>query len=254
MPKSYPVFTAIMLALTSTLSLANSLSSSERQVASLHSAAKHSQQQINQVDDATQALRAEYLSNERTADVVEAYNKQMRILIDSQERELADMALQLESIKEVDQAMLPMLNRMVASLRDFVAQDLPFLNSERSKRLAKLDALLTRADVSLAEKYRQILEAYMVEIQYGRTVETYSGRLQQHDSSRQVNFLRLGRTAFYYQTLEGHESGLWQPAQEEWEVLDEGHNQAIFKAIQIAAQRQVPSLMDLPLPALGANL
>jgi len=90
----------------------------------------------------------------------------------------------------------------------------------------------------------------MVEVQYGRTFEAYSGRLVQDGSNRQVSFLRLGRTALYYQTLSGQESGLWTPTEQRWQVLSEEHNLTLRKAIQIAQQQQVPSLLDLPLPEL----
>lgn len=233
--------------------LASELTSSERQASGSHKQSQQSQQRIDKMDESAHAARAEYLGNERMSDVTEAYNRQIRLLVESQERELADLNAQLQSIQETDQAVLPMLNRMVETLHKFVAADLPFLNEERQKRLTKLDALLLRADVSVAEKYRQILEAYMVEVQYGRTFEAYSGRLRQDDRNRQVNFLRLGRTALYYQTLGGHESGLWLQAQKRWQILTEVQNLILRKAIRIARQQQVPSLIDLPLPTLESR-
>lgn len=247
---------ASMLSLSAVIpagALANELNGGEKQISSSHNVAKKSQQRIDEMDLATREARAEYLSNERMADVMEAYNRQIRLLVESQQRELSDLQIQLDSIEETDRAVLPMLNRMADTLKKYVAADLPFLDDERQKRLEKLDALLLRADVSVAEKYRQILEAYMIEVQYGRTFEAYSGRLTQDGSNRQVNFLRLGRTALYYQTLGGKESGLWQPAEQRWLVLTEEQNLTLRKAIQIAQQQQVPSLIDLPLPKAEAR-
>jgi len=233
--------------------LANELTHSEKQASASHKVAQKSQQRIDQLDLATREARAEYLSNERMADVTEAYNAQVRRLVASQESELADLEAQLQSIEETDQAVLPMLNRMVETLGKFVSADLPFLTDERTQRLAKLKSLLLRADVSVAEKYRQILEAYLVEVQYGRTFEAYSGRLVTDGSNRQVNFLRLGRTALYYQTLGGKESGLWQPAEQRWQMLSEEQNLTLRTALQIAQQQLVPSLIDLPLPKVEAR-
>ncbi len=240
-------------AVVPTVLQASELTSSEKQASAGHRVAQQSQQRIDKMEETTREMRDEYLGNERMSDVTEAYNQQIRLLVESQERELADLEAQLQSIEETDQAVLPMLNRMVKMLRKFVAADLPFLSDERQQRLARLDALLPRADISVAEKYRQILEAYMVEVQYGRTFETYSGRLLQDGGNRQVNFLRLGRTAVYYQTLGGQKSGLWQPALQHWQMLTEEQNLTLRKAIQIARQQQVPSLIDLPLPALESR-
>ena len=236
-----------------TAASANELDKGEKKALLNHAEAGKSQQRIDQMDDATREVRAEYLANERTADVTEAYNRETALLVQSQEQELADLQMQLDSIAETDQAMLPMLSRMVDALRQFVAADLPFLPEERQKRLQKLDDLLLRADVSVAEKYRQILEAYKVEVQYGRTFEAYRGALPQAGEPRQVNFLRLGRTALYFQTLNGEESGLWQPSQQRWQALTEAQTLTLRKAIQIARQQKVPELIDLELPRPKAS-
>lgn len=236
------------LALSSSAAFANELAQSEKRAVANHEAGKSSQTRVDSIDNKKRQAVAEYLDTERMADVTEAYNHQVRLLVASQERELADLEAQLQSIEETDQAVLPMLNRMVETLQKFVDADLPFLPEERAQRLGKLDKLLLRADVSVAEKYRQILEAYMVEVQYGRTFEAYPGKLQNADESRQVNFLRLGRTALYYQTLGGQESALWQPTEQKWQLLTEEQNITLRKAIQIAQQQQVPSLINLPLP------
>jgi len=227
---------------------ADELNKSEKQASSAHSTDKQSQQRINKMDDKTRSARVDYLNNERMADVTEAYNRQIEQLVKAQEQELADLQVQLDSIDETDQSVLPMLSSMVDMLGKFVSADLPFLPKERQQRLAKLEDVLLRADVSVAEKYRQILGAYMVEIQYGRTFEAYSGNLGTNGGERQVNFLRLGRTALYYQTLNGKESGLWQPSQQQWQVLSETQNLTLRKALQIARQQKVPELLDMPLP------
>ncbi|MDI3324531.1 DUF3450 domain-containing protein [Pontibacterium granulatum] len=243
--------TASMLGLGISVSAvlpANPLTNSENKASASHMAAQKSQSRIDQLDLANRDARTKYLNNARMADVIEAYNRQMQLLVASQESELSDLELQLKSIEETDKTVLPMLNSMVDTLQKFVAADLPFLIEERTQRIAKLKAVLLRADVSVAEKYRQILEAYVVEVQYGRTFEAYSGHLTADASRRQVNFLRLGRTALYFQTLGGQESGMWLPSENSWQALTEEQNLTLRRAIQIAQQQQVPSLINLPLP------
>ncbi|WP_136680365.1 DUF3450 domain-containing protein [Neptunomonas sp. XY-337] len=232
---------------------ANELSRSEKVAKDTHEAAKRSQTRIDQVDLASSEAREEYLSNERSADVTEAYNRQLAKLVESQEAELADLDKQLLSLEETDKAVLPMLGQMVATLDKFVAADLPFLPDERIERVEKLHGLLNRADVSVAEKYRQILEAYLVEAQYGRTLEAYSGRVEQQGAERQVTFLRIGRTALYYQTRSGDQSALWEPSRGEWRTLSEAQNLALKTAIAVARQQQVPSLLELPMPKQEAR-
>jgi hypothetical protein len=64
------------------------------------------------------------------------------------------------------------MQNMLDTLARFVDLDVPFLLDERSKRVATLKEMMTRADVSVSEKYRRIVEAYVVEMD-GRTIEAY---------------------------------------------------------------------------------
>jgi len=228
---------------------ANELVSGTKQTVSTHTKSQQSQNRIDTIEQKTKVAVDEYLSNERLSDVTEAYNAQVALLIESQKKEIIDLETQIASIEETDKAVLPMLNKMVDTLGQFVAADTPFLQKEREERLQKLNGLLLRADVSVAEKYRQILEAYTVEVQYGRTFEAYTGTLES-DANQQVTFLRLGRAALYYQTLNGVESALWQPSTQAWETLTEAQNLELTQALQIAKQQQVPTLLNLPLPKL----
>ena len=70
-------------------------------------------------------------------------------------------------------------------------------------RVANLKRLMDDADTPLSEKYRRVMEAYQVEVQYGHTIEAYQGELRDPGSSRMVEFLRLGRVGLYYLSLDG---------------------------------------------------
>ncbi len=222
-----------------------------------HQKDARSQQKINALDEKTRAAYDEYRAIERQAELVEAYNRQLEKLVTAQQGELAELNRQITSLDQTEQAVLPMLSRMVEMLTRFVAADTPFLPDERDERITRLEQLLSRADVSLAEKYRQILEAYLIEVDYGRTLEAYQGELAIDGQSRQVTFLRLGRAALYYQTLDGRESALWQPAHAEqagqWQLLANSEGPVLDKAIRIAWQQAVPELLTLPLPLPEVN-
>lgn len=228
---------------------ANELPVATKKTAASHASGQQSQKRIDQIDLSTREASDEFLTNERMSDITEAYNEQIALLVSSQEKEIADLEAQILSIEETDQAVLPMLDRMVKTLVKFVDADTPFLPEERSERIARLEKLLLRADVSVAEKYRQILEAYSVEVQYGRTFEAYSGALQS-EGGQQVTFLRLGRSALYYQALNGLQGALWEPASNNWLPLNDAQNLVLTKAIQVAEQQQVPTLLNLPLPKM----
>lgn len=206
------------------------------------------QARIDALDEATRQDYYDYLYTVKRAKQLEGYNQQLSRLIDSQNEELTDIAKQLASLQDTEEAALPLLNSMLATLTEFVARDLPFLNDERNQRIERLAATLTRADLSVAEKYRQVLEAYQIEVEYGRTVEAYSGLLNiEGQPDRDVTFFRLGRVALYYQTSDGQESGQWDRAVQGWKTLPEDQNWVIQKGIQLALQQTVPELLQLPL-------
>lgn len=242
---------ALVLAVSSAGSVhANTVEQSLKVTADSHKAMASNQKKLNKIDDETQGMVSDYLFNQRQADIAEAYNAQLQRLINSQEDELSSLKDQIVSVEKTEQAMLPLLNVMVAKLRQFVAQDLPFLPDERAERLKKLSSLLDRADVSVAEKYRQILEAYLVEVGYGRTIEAYSDVLLGDDTNTRVNYLRVGRMALYHQGLNGQDGALWLPAKQAWLPLASEQNLELSKALQMAQQQRVPELLDLPVPNL----
>jgi hypothetical protein len=254
----FPIKPAFWLSLLSLTGISAPLAANELAVGTEQTVAQHqrniaSQQRIDQMDAEQKQALQEYLDNQRSADITESYNQQLEKLVHSQKSELADLQRQIASLDETELAVLPMLSRMLDSLSRFVAQDLPFLPQERSQRIERLQKLVDRADVSVAEKYRQILEAYLIEVEYGRTIEAYSGSLDNQynlgkQAAPQVTYFRLGRTALYYQTLNGQQGAMWQPDKASWQPLDDAQNQALGNAILVAKQQRVPELLHLPLP------
>ncbi len=213
--------------------------------------AKASQARIEQLDDASREMLGEYRNALQQAEALKGYNQQLQELVVAQRQELAGYQEQLDGIERTQEAVTPQMRRMVEVLGEFIAADLPFLPDERSDRLAQLQDLLPRADVSLAEKYRRILEAYQVESDYGRTLEAWRGELPVDGGSRSVEFLRLGRVMLYFQTLDGHESGWWNPQKRSWVALDSSARRPLHQAIAIARQEQAPALLDLPVKTLA---
>lgn len=243
-------FSAGIACFWSAVSGAAALEKTQKTLADAQQQAVTKQQQIDALDSKTVADHQQYLDTLRQADLLDAYNRQLEKLISAQQEELNSTEQQLASLEQTELTVLPLLEQMQAGLRRFVEADLPFLQSEREERLQRLDNLLNRADVSLAEKYRQLLNAYQTEVEYGRTLEAYSGELINAAGSREVNFIRLGRTALYYQTRDGQESGIWNAGSGQWDNLPDSQNVAVHKAIQLARQQVVPDLLTLPLPAI----
>jgi hypothetical protein len=106
--------------------------------------------------------------------------------------------------------------------------------------------MMPRSDVTNSEKFRQIMEAYQIENEYGRTIEAYRGVLPRGDGEVTVDFLRVGRVALVYQTLDESEAGVWRQDARDWELLDSSHRTAIREGLRIARKQIPPDLIRLP--------
>jgi hypothetical protein len=208
-----------------------------------------SQKKIGALADKTREMVEDYRLALRQTDNLRVYNDHLERLIHSQNEEMTSIDSQLKELEFTSRGIVPLMVKMVNDLGTFVDLDIPFLPEERHKRVETLKENLDRADVSLAENYRRIMEAYQIEMEYGRTVEAYTGMLQQDGQNRSVNFLRVGRIAFMYQTLDGKESGVWDQAARQWRVLPGEYRASIKNGIRIARKQLAPDLLTLPVPA-----
>lgn len=162
---------AVALMLSSGPLLAAPLDAALDESQRLAAEAKASQGRVEQLDDASREMLNEYRNALQQAEALKGYNSQLRDLVEAQRQELASYQKQLDGIERTQEAVSPQMVKMVEVLGEFIAADLPFLPEEREDRLAQLQDLLPRADVSLADKYRRILEAYQIESDYGRTLK-----------------------------------------------------------------------------------
>ena len=189
--------------------------------------------------------------NDEAAEVqkrVDASRSSVSSLIASQEAELASLEDQLARVQGVGRSVTPLMLLMIDGIETFVALDVPFLIEERTERMVELRKLMTRADVTNAEKYRQIMEAYQIENEYGRTIESYRGAVELGDRETTVDFLRFGRISLVYQSLDQADSGVWNQETRSWDRLDSSYRSAIRQGLRIARKQAAPDLIRLPLP------
>ena len=207
------------------------------------------QQSIDEISDDTSALLAKYRTTLKQIDAIDLYNNQMSDMIASQEAEIASLQGQVARVQEVSRSVTPLMIRMITALDKFVELDVPFLIEERSKRVEELRTMMGRADVTTSEKFRQIMEAYQTENEYGRTIEAYRGPLVIDGRESTVDFLRFGRVALVYLSLDESESGVWSQKDRAWVPVEAGLRTAIRDGLRIARKQSAPDLIRLPVPA-----
>jgi len=177
------------------------------------------------------------------------YNQQIKEQIAGQEQAKQDIEQSILSAKELEPQVGPLLEKMIDALDRFVDADLPFHLQERKVSVARLRDLLSESSIGASERFRQILDIYTVETEYGQTFEAYSDELNEQP----VDVLRIGRLALYAQSKDQSQSYYFNKSSRQWEALDASANRNIRKAIKVAAKTIAPELLSLPVSPPSGN-
>ena len=208
------------------------------------------QRQVEQISDQTDSLEGQYRQVNKVVEGLAVYNNLLQKQVDNQLNEIEALADSMNKVALIERQIVPLMMQMIATLGEFVSLDVPFLQAEREQRVERLQAMMERSDVTAAEKFRRIIEAYQIENEYGRTIEAYKGSLKFNSAQREVNFLRVGRVALLYQTDGGEMTGAWDQAARTWNQLPpELYKQEVSKGLRIARKQIAPDLLVLPISA-----
>ena len=216
------------------------------EAAKINESAAKSQEKINGITDQIDSKLQQFKTLMKEIEGLEVYNTQLRKQIGSQEQEMTDLNAAIDEVSVVERQITPLMIRMIDGLEQFIELDVPFLPEERANRVADLKAMMDRADVAASEKFRRVMEAFQVEMDYGRTMEAYSGIHSIDGQERDVEFLRLGRTALIYQTRDASTQGVWNKQTRQWEELDSSYRTQITKGLRMAKKQLAPDLLMLP--------
>ncbi len=206
--------------------------------------ARAAQQKIDRLSDSTRELLEKYRAQLWQAQQLQLYVRQLKATIEEQERRQRELHSQLERLDRTREELVPMLVRMVDGLEQFIALDLPFLPQERQERIRRLREVLADPDIAVSEQYRRVFEAYTVEVGYGRALEAWRGPLA--DSAQIVDYLRIGRMAWYYLNLDGKAAWQWDVRKQGWEAVPKESLAAIRKGLRVASEQAAPELLALP--------
>jgi len=210
--------------------------------------AQQSQERINNIVEGTRSLEDDYRAINKEIDGLKVYNRLMVAQTSGQSAVLEDIALSMDQVDVINRQIFPMMERMIDGLEQSVALDVPFLMEERTKRIATLKDTMERSDVSVAEKFRKVMEAYQIENEYGTSSETYTQTITKDGVTRSYNMLRVGRIGLYYQSDDAKITGRWDNEIRDW-VEDDSARSEIRKGIRIAKQLIAPELIVIPVAA-----
>ncbi|MCP5164247.1 MAG: DUF3450 domain-containing protein [Pseudomonadales bacterium] len=220
-------------------------------VAATNDSASASQEKIDQLARDTRNLVEEYRKLLDGSEYQAAFTRELEELAAAQEQQLASLREQITQARITQQRIVPLMRSMADALENFVILDLPFHQDERIGAVLELKERLRQPDISVSAKFRTLLEAYQLEQAYGGNVESWRGPLVFGGEDLSVEFLRIGRVALYFQTLDGQVSGYWDAVQRDWALFDGDYNRELARALRVAQGLVAPQLLQLPMPVLG---
>ncbi len=211
--------------------------------------AQQSQERINTIVEGTRSLEDEYRAINKEIDGLRVYNRLMKAQTDGQSAVLEDISLSMQQVDVINRQIFPLMTRMIDGLEQSIALDVPFLMEERTERVENLKDIMERSDVSVAEKFRKVMEAYQIENDYGTSSETYEQTLTLADGqTRSYNMLRIGRVGLYFQSEDAKITGRWDNDAREW-VVDNSARNEIRKGLRMAKQLIAPEIIVIPVSA-----
>ena len=202
-----------------------------------------SQEKVDNLSDEKDSLLAEWKVVVKQVEGLKIYNAQKRQQIKAQEERLVTLAEQTRQVVVIQRQIPPLMERMADSLEQFVNLDAPFSLNERVKRVNQVRNTLSDPKVTASEQVRQVLEAYNIEAEYGRKIDTYEDKLQ---DGTVVNILVIGRIGMFYQTKDERTSGRWNTETGEWEELSSTYRKPIRDGIRMAKKLAPTDMLLMP--------
>ena len=208
------------------------------------------QRRVEQVADQTNDLLNDYNTVSKVVDGLVTYNSLLQRQINNQETEMAALSESIDNVALIERQIIPLMTRMLDALEVFIQLDTPFLLAERTERIERLRGMMERSDVSAAEKFRRVIEAYQIENDYGRTIEAYKASVDIDGVQQEADFLRIGRVSLAYQTVGGGKTGAWDNETESFVRLDDAKFKTqVADGLKVARKQIAPDLLVIPVAA-----
>ena len=203
-----------------------------------------SQSLIDSTERQTDKIVNEWKAVSKQVEGLKLYNAQKRIQIQAQLDLMDKLDEQLVQVVVMQRQIPPLAQKMLDSLESFISLDTPFRNEERQNRIDLVRSSLAKPKVTASEQVRQVLEAYNIEAEYGRKIDTYESTL---NDGTVVNILVIGRIGMFYQTKDEQSSGRWNNETGQWDELPGSYRKPIRDGIRMAKKLAPTDMLMMPI-------
>ncbi|MCP3940684.1 MAG: DUF3450 domain-containing protein [Desulfobacteraceae bacterium] len=212
---------------------------------------QESQKQENQWEQERSSLTLKYEQLQQEYKTLAVENREL-LAMERQKKILNQKLIEEKQTSlRIQKELLPFIETVVERLSTLQSEGLPFLNKERNDRMKLLKKIINDPGVSVAQKYRKVMETLFIETEYGSTMEVYQDKVLIGTQEIQGNIFRLGRVSLFFLSLDQKFCATFNPAKASWQPLSNDYLPAISSAVEIAKKRKPVELLSLPLGSLS---
>lgn len=237
------------IALSSSQAYADKLDVLHKAQAKTQYAAVKSQGKVDSIFEQTQELLIEYRRVVDDTEERKVYNDHLEGLVADQQAEIDSLQEQIDSIEDTKRGVVPLMYRMIDTLEKFIEADVPINIDERRARVARLRDVMTKANVTVSEQFRLVLEAYEIENAYGSTIKAHQSEIEVDGTTIVVDKFNLGRTALLALSIDQKSAWRWNNESRLWEELGDEYVGSVVTAVRMAQKRVPFDLIKLPIVA-----
>lgn len=228
---------------------ADPLNNLHKEEAKIHQAAAKSQQKINTLYEQSVELLAEYRQVVDETENLKVYNDYVATLVADQQEGIDSLQRQIDEIEGTKKGIVPLMFKMIESLEQFIELDIPISYEERKARVERLRDVMANSNVTVSERFRQVIEAYQIENEYGTNINAYQGALQFEGEEITVDFFNLGRVSLIALSLDQKNAWRFNKETRSWEKLGDEYLESAVTAVRIARKLLPPNLFKVPVEA-----
>lgn len=204
------------------------------------------------VPASAQSLQEQFNEANATLEAMIIANQQLRTRIERQEQLILDLAASIEHaalLADEDNSPLNgLIDRMMTSIEQIVAEDLPFEVNERREAVQRVRNLVNNPQAPIAQKLSMLIALYQAEAAYGRSLASYTETLEVNGVEQEVTMTRIGRIMLAYQTADRRVSAVWDKDARQWLELSPGEfRAALTRANQVADGSLAPEMIHIPI-------
>lgn len=207
------------------------------------SASVKSQQRVEAIFEQSFDLLTEYRQVVTQADSKRVYNDYFEKEVGKQQDKINSLQKQIDGIENTKVGVVPLMDKMITALEQFINLDIPIELEKRLDRVERIKRNMTNPDVTTSERFRQILDAYQIENNYGAAISPYQGKI----NDITVDMVHVGRIALLALSLDSKKAWVWDNNVRDWVQLGDEYLKPVNKVIRLAKKQVAPDLIEVPL-------